>query len=420
MSSYYHYLREIVRNALLTMLENKRRTLLTTLGIVIGVSAVIIINGIGAGAQGLIVGQVKKLGSNLLGVLPGKSESNGPPATAMGISITTLTYEDAMAVKDKRNVPNVIGVVPYSRGSATVSWRGVQTEASLSGCSVDYIAVEGGEVETGRFFSEIEDRDLARVAVLGSAVKSEIFGDNDPIGQNIKIKNQTFEVIGVMTERGQVAFQNYDEYVFLPINTMQHLIAGVRYIGLMRVKIDDEKNTEAAINDIILTLRERHDITDKTGASDDFSVRSAAQALDIITSITDALRYFLAGMAALSLLVGGIGIMNIMLIRVAQRTREIGLRKAVGATNNDIKLHFLVESIMITLVGGLIGIIIGETVSWLIAIVAQYLGYDWPFTILPLTILLAVGVSMAVGLLFGLYPAVKASKLSPMEALRYE
>jgi len=338
----------------------------------------------------------------------------------MGIVVTSLTYEDALALAKPKNVVNAAGVAAYSNGAGTVSWRSYSYDTTLNGTTASYLVVEGGKVERGRFFIEDEEKNLSKVAVLGSTAARELFGQSDPVGQHIKIKKQSLEVIGVMAERGQVAFQDYDDQVFLPLKTMQKLIAGVNHLGVIRIKVDHEENVERVIKDIEATLRERHDITDLSGANDDFTVRSAQEALDLISTITDALRYFLAAMAALSLLVGGIGIMNIMLINVTQRTREIGLRKALGADNTSIKNQFLLEAVTMTFLGGVIGIILGIVVSSLIALVARFLEYDWDLSISLLSLFLAVGVSMVVGIIFGLYPARKASRLEPVEALRYE
>jgi len=389
------------------------------LGIIIGVAAVIVIMAIGAGAQSLILSQLESFGTDLVGVLPGKSE-DGPPVTLMGISITTLTYDDVDELNKPKNVPHLLSAIGYSNGQATLNWRAYEYSTSVNGVGYNYQEVEGGELADGRFFTASEQKGLARVVVLGQTVKQELFGDNSAIGQNIKINKRAFEVIGVMKERGTVAFQDYDDMVFMPVTTVQKIILGVNHLNMIRGKIDDEANLEQTIEDIAATLRANHDIKDQSGASDDFTIRGSAQALEMLGTITDGLSYFLAAMAALSLLVGGIGIMNIMLIRVAERTREIGLRKAVGATTQAVMSQFLVESVAITFTGGIIGIIVGSLLAFLIAITAQYLGYDWPF-IVPLSgIALAVTVSIAIGLIFGLYPAKRASKLNPIEALRYE
>ncbi len=402
------------------LLANKARSFLTMLGIIIGVGAVIVIMAVGAGAQSLILAQVKTLGTNLIGVMPGKADDEGPPASAMGIVITTLTYDDLMAIADKKNVPHIVGAVGYTKSTGPVSWGANTYDTNLSGATHDYLEVEDGEVAQGRFFNNEEERNLARVAVLGSTVKDELFGESDVVGQKIKIKKHTFEVIGVMKERGTVAFQDYDDQVFIPIKTMQKLIAGVNHLGLIRAKVDYEENIARTMEDMAITLREQHDITDSSGLNDDFTIRSAAQALDMITTVTNALRYFLAAMAALALLVGGIGIMNIMLVNVTERTREIGLRKAVGASNTNVMSQFLMEAVAVTLLGGLIGIIGGTAISFVVSIGARILGYDWAFVVSFFSIILAVGVSMLVGLIFGLYPAHKASRLEPVEALRYE
>jgi putative ABC transport system permease protein len=407
-------------NSIKTLLANKVRSFLTMLGIIIGVAAVIIIMAVGAGAQSLILAQVKTLGTDKIGVLPGSSDDDGPPTSAMGIVITTLKYEDALALNKKTNVPNLVDVVAYSKGVATVTWENHSYDTNISGTTVGYIPVEGGEVDKGRFFNEEEERNLSRVAVLGSTVKEELFGDSEALGKRIKIKKHSFEVIGIMKERGTVALQDYDDQIFIPIKTMQKIVEGVNHLGMIRAKVDHEENIDRAIDDMEMTLRDQHDISDQSGEDDDFTVRSAAQALDMITIVTNALKYFLAAMGALALLVGGIGIMNIMLVNVSERTKEIGLRKAVGANNKNILLQFLTEAITVTVLGGIIGIIMGVFISFLIAVGAHVLGYDWELIISPWSIILGVGVSASVGIIFGLYPARKAALLEPVEALRYE
>lgn len=388
------------------------------LGIIIGVAAVIVIMALGAGAQSLIVGQIETLGTNKIGIMPGKADDVGPPASAMGIVITTLTFEDIRAISEK--IPNVTGAVAFVSDIGAVSWQSHSYDTNIKGVNVEYLEVEDVKIEEGRFFSKGEETDLSRVVVLGHTVKKELFGETSPIGKKIKIKKNIFEVIGTTRERGTVAFQNYDDQVLVPIKTMQKIISGINYINLARIEVDHEDNIYAAVGEIELLLRERHDIDDPSGDSDDFTVRNSADAMEMITMITDALKYFLAAMASLSLVVGGIGIMNIMLVRVTERTREIGLRKAVGASNTNIIIQFLIETITITTIGGLIGITLGVLISLLITLVIKNLGYDWEFSVSLFSIILAIGVSAGIGLVFGIYPARRASKLSPVEALRYE
>jgi len=390
------------------------------LGIIIGVSAVIIITSIGSGAQDLILSEIKTLGTDTISIMPGKSEENGPPASVMGIVITTLTYEDAKALLDKKNSQYIIDVSAYSNTNANVFWNSNSSNFDISGTNVGHLTMNNFNIENGRFFSIDEETNLAKVAVLGSQAKKDLFGSSEALGQKIKIKKQVFEVIGVLEKKGTVAFQNYDDKIFIPIKTMQRLIVPSDAVGIIRAKVDSEENVPLAIKDAEMTLRERHDIKDNSGENDDFTVRSPAEALEAVETVTDALKFFLAAMAAISLVVGGIGIMNIMLVNVSERTNEIGLRKAIGAKNNNVLVQFLIESTIITLFGGIIGIIFGILVSLLVSVIAQALDYNWGFHVSILSIIVGILVSSSIGIIFGLYPAKRASRLDPIEALRYE
>ncbi|OGY41613.1 MAG: hypothetical protein A2Y82_01360 [Candidatus Buchananbacteria bacterium RBG_13_36_9] len=407
-----------IRIAFSGLKSKKTRTFLTMLGIIIGISSVIIIISVGAGAQSLILNQLKSMGTNLIGIFPGASEEKGPPPTIFGSVNTSLKNADIDALLDKKNAPNVVAVTYYVRGSGTMKWRDKEYEGTFVATTASYPEVHEAPVGEGRFFTEDEENNLAKVAILGDTVRSELFGDNQAIGEMIKIKKQYFKVIGLMPKRGTTSFENQDNFVFIPVTVGQKIMLGIDYIPLARVKIDSADNVERAEADIREILRARHNIN--SSELDDFSLRPMSQAIEIFSTITDALTYFLAAIAAISLLVGGIGIMNIMLISITERTREIGLRKALGAKNKNILNQFLLESIVVTLAGGIVGIIWGVLISFLVAFVAKKLGYDWDFVISFMAIFLSCTISILVGLFFGLYPAVRASKLNPIEALHYE
>ena len=387
------------------------------LGIIIGVASVVIIMAIGSGAQSLILSQIETVGTNKIAIFPGKSE-DGPPAALMGITITSLSYEDAMAIRDE--IPSIKEVVAYSNEITPVQWRSQSYTTDVKGCTTGYLEVEDAEIKEGHFFTKEQERNMARVAILGIGAKQELFGDSDAIGESIQIKNRPFRVIGVLEEKGMVALQNYDDHILIPISSAQNIVKGVNHVDMIRAEVVDTDSMEMATRQTEELLRDRNNIDDPTGASDDFTVNSSADALEIVGTVTDAIRYFLTAIAALSLLVGGIGIMNIMLVNVTERTQEVGLRKAIGAKNSDIAYQFLIETIIITSLGGIIGIMIGALVSFGVSQAMTYLGYYWKFSISILSVIVALGVSAGIGLIFGIYPAQKASSLTPLEALRYE
>jgi len=410
-------LAESISSAWRIITRSKVRSFLTMLGIIIGVMAVIIVMSVGAGAQSLILNQVKSVGSNLIGVLPGEAEEDGPPASIMGIVVTTLKYEDGEEIIE-RGCDCIEALTMYVSGNATFSLEDVVVNTTFSGTTAAYLQVEDTEVAQGRFFTDEEDKRRARVVVLGYGVKEDLFGDRDPLGRKIKIKRSNFTVIGVMKKRGVSGFQNQDDQVFVPLQTAQKLLLGIDHVNMIRAKVDKAEHVDQAVENVKIILRERHDI--EVGESDDFVVRSMAQGLDVITSITNALKFFLVAISAIALLVGGFGIMNIMLATVTERTQEIGLRKAVGAKSRDVTIQFLIEAVVITFLGGIIGIILGALISILVAQVAQALGYKWDLVISLGSILLGCLVSIGIGLIFGIVPARRASKLNAIEALRHE
>lgn len=411
-----------------TLLARKGRSFLTMLGIVIGVAGVIIIIALGAGAQSLIIGQVTKLGSDLLSIQPGKSNEKGPPAQVFGIVVTTLVNSDAEAIRDGGRVPYAKAVNAMVRGPASVTWQNKTIDTNFTGTDYEYNNVMSFDMQQGQFFDKQQEQGNANVAVIGYSVSEQLFGDAgvDPIGQVIKVKgaSQTeaggvpFRVIGVTAKRGVVFFQDMDDQIYIPLTIGQQQILGIHYLQAINIKVDSAENIDRTITDVKNVLNQNHRV--KKEGDEDYTVRNIADAVEILSTITNALRLFLTAMAAISLVVGGIGILNIMLATVAERTREIGLRKAVGATNIAVMNQFLLEAGTLTFLGGVIGIIVGTLISYLISIAMNYLGYDWAFVISWWSILLAVGVSILTGVIFGLYPALKASKLNPIDALRYE
>ncbi len=410
------------------LLARKGRTFLTMLGIIIGVAGVIIIISLGAGAQSLVLGQVNKLGSNLLSIQPGKSDTNGPPAQVYGVIITTLIEDDAMALRSQ--VPHASAVNSLVRGVGTVTWQNKTIDTNFVGTDSGYSAVVDFTMSDGAFMNQSEADGGANVVVLGSTVADSLFKGTgvDPIGQVIKVKTSTasnsgslgipLRIVGVVNPRGSAFFQDQDDQIFVPLAIGQSQLLGIRYLQVINMKVDKADNIDQTIVDVTRVLKQRHHIL--TDDNIDFTVRNQATAIGLLTTITNALSLFLTSMAAVSLLVGGIGILNIMLVTVAERTREIGLRKAVGATNKNIMKQFLIESGILTALGGLIGIIVGVIISYLMSVLMNYLGYDWAFVISLWSVVLAISVSVLTGVIFGLYPSYKASKLDPIDALRYE
>lgn len=408
--------RPFIKNAAQNLLRQKMRSFLTMLGVVIGIASVILVNSVVAGAQSLITNQINSVGPNLIGVLPGSSDEKGPPAAVMGIVITTLKDDDTEALK--KEILEIVAASSYISATETVSWEGEKTTATISGVSPDYPKISDAKISAGRFFSEDEKRSFANVIVLGQQVKDELFGNSGFIGEKIKIKNSKYEIIGAMTPQGTSGFQNVDNMVFVPVSTAQKKILGINHIGFIRLRVDDQENISGVTEQIKEILRRQHRI--KTSADDDFTVRSSTEAMQMLGTITKGLQFFLIAIISIALIVSGIGIMNIMLAAVSNRLREIGLRKAVGARDIHIFLQFLIETLVITNIGGLLGIISGSAAAWLISLIVNRLGYDWSFIISIQSIIIAFVFSSLIGLIFGLHPARKAAKLPPISALHYE
>lgn len=394
----------------------KWRTFLTILGIVIGIAAVQIVMSIGESAQALILGEIRNVGSNLVGVLPGASEEKGPPASVFGIVTTTLKPEDMDAVA--KQVPHITESVGYVSGTASVKYRDTSFQMSYQGVSAGLPEIENVTVASGRFFTEDENQGLAKVVVLGSARAKDLFGDEDPIGKRVSLGKINVDVIGVLASRGASSLSNSDQMAYVPLYTAQKLLLGIDYLSFARFKVDNERNLPLVTEEMRRVLRDRHNIED--GEEDDFSIRNTADALKILTTVTDAVRYFLVFVAGISLFVGGIGIMNIMLISLKQRIREVGLRKALGARDHDVWLQFLAEAAFLSIAGGIVGMLFGILVTYVAAIIIQSLGYDWQFLLTFQSVFMAFVIAAVIGIVFGTYPARQAARVSPMEALRYE
>jgi len=410
--------------ALRALTVNKMRAGLTMLGIIIGISAVIILVSVGQGVQSAFAQQMQSIGSNLIFVLPGGLEQSATSMRSMlrSVNVSSLTYGDALALTNRALAPNLLYVAPEFVANGTAMFGSESAQTSISGVTPSYPAARGFYPERGSFISTDDLRSRARVAVLGRKVARSLFPPTiDPIGQVIKINRVPFRVIGVMEEKGTSAYADDNDVVFVPLSTAQIRLFGGRNLegdytaSVIYAQTEDESSMDAARDQITRILRQRHGLIYSTDEND-FTVLTQNDVGEALRSLTTILTMFLGLIAAVSLLVGGIGVMNIMLVSVTERTREIGIRKAVGAKDRDILLQFLMEAIVLSLLGGLIGIAIG-----VMGTVGASAGMEsLALHLSPGTILLASGFSTAVGLFFGIYPAIRASRLNPIDALRYE
>ncbi|GAB4278843.1 MAG: ABC transporter permease [Candidatus Promineifilaceae bacterium] len=410
---------ENLKLALSGLLVNKLRSLLTMLGIIIGVAAVISLVSVGRGVEQFVVGEFEGLGNNLLFIFPGGLGPEDQGARRAGGGGLTMT--DYEALSDPLRVSTVSLVVPEYGRPAIVTRGREETRTTITGTTVEYPEIRNFYPVSGSFFNQQDVVTGSRVAVIGQTVYKDLFPDGDvPIGETIRINNIAFRIIGVMEEKGGSGFNDQDDLILIPISTAQkRLFPARRPDGKLRVdflyaQVLDDNLQEQAIGEIKLVLRETHNITFED--EDDFSVLSQDELVSAFSQITGVLTTFLAVIAGISLLVGGIGIMNIMLVSVTERTREIGLRKAIGAKRRDILWQFLVEAVVLAVTGGVIGLLLGVLGAVVIANFSEQLQatVDWQ------AVVMAIGISGAVGLLFGVYPAARASALNPIDALRYE
>ncbi len=411
------HIKYILKTSISGLKAHKSRSILTILGIVIGITAIILIMSLGEGAQNLILSQIQSMGSKIIAVEPGRQPSG--LSDIASIFTDSLKEKDLEALSKKSNVPHASVIMPIVYGSQTASFGSKTYRPSIFGVTNFISKIYDIYPSRGELFGDDEIKSYREVAVIGSRVAEKLFEGQDPIGQKIKIKNRNFKVIGLFSSKGQFSFINFDDAIVVPYTTAQRYIFGIKHYNEIIVEADTEENVAATVQDIKLTLRNSHGITDPE--KDDFYIQTQADAMEMVGTITDVLTLFLVSVAAVSLLVGGIGIMNIMLVSVTERTKEIGLRKALGATSKNILTQFLLESIMLTIIGGIIGIILGALLSFATAIVlSRFIDLEWVFTFPISAAIIGFSVAAAIGLIFGIYPARQASKKSPIEALRYE
>ncbi|MBI5152189.1 ABC transporter permease [Candidatus Peregrinibacteria bacterium] len=410
------HLKYSLKTAIVGLKTNRSRSILTILGIVIGITAIILISSLGAGAQALILGQLQGMGTKTIAVLPGRQPKSLMDATQ--IFSDSLVNKDLDALKRKTNVPYLAKIMPIVFGADTAFNGNESYRLTIFGASDLVTKIFDIYPTEGEFFTDEDVRSRADVVVIGSKVKKELFGSASALGQKIRIKGKNFRVVGILPEKGQ-STMNFDEAAIIPHTTAQQYIFGIKYFHRLIIEANAEENVSSTIRDIEITLRNSHGITDPD--KDDFHVETAADIISRLGVITSVLTLFLVAVAAISLIVGGIGIMNIMLVSVTERTREIGLRKSIGATNGNILFQFLLEAVLLTGIGGAIGICLGAVFSFLASLgLSRVVSMDWSFTFPLSAALIGLFVSGLIGLVFGLYPAKQAAKKSPIEALRYE
>jgi putative ABC transport system permease protein len=390
---------------------NKARSGLTMLGIIIGIASVIAMTAIGQGAQNSVSSSIESIGANLLMIMPGAARTFGGPSGGRG-GAQTLTVPDADAIASQ--VSNVVGVVREVSSRQQVVAQSTNTNTTILGAEPLYLSVRNVAIDEGNFISDQNVTDGAKVAVLGPTTRDDLFGVGaGVIGQIIRIKGMEFSVIGITVAKGGSGFSNADDMIYIPYTTAQRYLSGNKYLSEIDVQATSSDTSTQVQNDITSLLLTRHNISDPTKA--DFNVLNEASIIATASSVTGTFTTLLAAVAGISLVVGGIGIMNMMLTTVTERTREIGLRKAIGAKKSDINKQFLVEAIMLTGIGGMIGVILG----WLISFGVTYLGI-LQASVSFSSIILAFCVSAAIGIIFGYYPARRAAQLNPIDALRYE
>ncbi len=408
------------RIALQALAQNKARTVLIVLGMMIGIMAVITVMSAGDGLKSYVVDQIKMFGTDAIQMeikVPNTShESAGNiGGLAMGVQVTTMTLDDMEAIN---KLPNVRGSYASILGQEIASYQGANKQVLIWGASASFDELDPTEVVEGRFFTQEEDNSLAQVVVIGQTVKSKLFANEEALGKLVKVGRLKFQVIGVMEKRGSITFFDMDNLMYMPVQTLQKKIMGINHVVSITSYVYDKSIADQTADEITFLMRQRHNIPSNNPNKDDFDVMTIAEALAIYDTVFGAINLLLAAIAGISLVVGGVGIMNIMYVSVVERTYEIGLRKSVGATYGNILWQFLWEAIVITFFGAIIGFVIGISLSFLVSVVATALGIGWKFVVSPNSIILAIGVSLAIGLIFGIWPALTAAKMDPINALR--
>lgn len=409
-----------LRLALAMIRKHKLRAGLTMFGIIIGIAMVVLVFSAGEGLKSLILGEVASFGDDWINIevkVPsaGKNSQENANALARGVNITTLTVEDMEAVVQ---LPNVATGYSGLTTQAVVAYGTEKKRPTVFGVSPTYIDIAKDTLAEGRFFDESDAQSAAQVIVLGDQIRTTLFGNREAVGQQVKVAGKSYEVVGVMDPVGATGFINMDEIVYIPVSTVQKKLMGVQHVLWIVVQTIDTERAEDTAEEIRALMRERHDITDPE--KDDFSVTTMAEALALVDTIIFGITALLIVLVLISLVVGGVGIMNVMYVSVAERTFEIGLRKSVGATEGQIKQQFLVEALLLTVLGGGIGIALGALLGFGVATGAQIAGLAWEYHISLFSIVLSVTFSAAVGLFFGWYPAKRAAALDPIAALRQE
>ncbi|MCL5782107.1 MAG: ABC transporter permease [Patescibacteria group bacterium] len=409
--------RHIFQTALRGLATNRSRSFLTILGIVIGITAIMLVVSLGAGAQDLILGQVQGLGTNTIAVIPGREPTG--PSDVTALFSDSLKEKDLVALRNKANVPYLKNIMPTLFGAGSSSYGSNTYQVTIFGATELIAEIFDLHTSSGQFFENSDVLSRSNVAVIGSKVVEHLFENDNPIGQNIKVKGRNLRVVGVLPPSGGGSLFNFDSMIIIPYTTAQYYILGQKYFSRIIMQSTTDAKVAVTAEDIKLALRDSHGITDPS--KDDFTVQTQQDLANRLGTITSALTWFLVAVASIALFVGGVGIMNIMLVAVTERTREIGLRKALGATDRDILSQFLLESVLLTAIGGIIGIILGTLLAFGISIgLSKGLGVNWQFVFPWMGAALGFGVSAFIGLVFGGYPASQASKKSPIEALRYE